>query len=33
MGILYAANAGSDADRPEMPIRFMGVLGIDFWRR
>jgi hypothetical protein len=31
--ILYAANSDSSEIMPEMPIRFMGVIGIDLWRR
>lgn len=31
-GILYAIN-GDTTDRPEMPLRFMGALGFDLWRR
>jgi hypothetical protein len=31
--VLYAANSGSAADTPQMPIRFMGVIGVDLWRR
>lgn len=31
--LLYAANPDSGPDRPQMPVRFMGVIGFDLWRR
>jgi len=33
LAILYAVNPSSSGVAPEMPIRFMGEIGIDLWRR
>jgi hypothetical protein len=31
--LLYAGNPGVSSDTPQMPLRFMGSLGFDLWRR
>lgn len=31
--LLYAGNPGVAGDAPQMPLRFMGTLGVDLWRR
>jgi len=33
LGFLYAFNLGEYGIDPELPLRFMGVLGVDLWRR